>query len=540
MKRLLLAIADAEVAASAAVLASEGDDLEVVASVEEPDEVARALRRHEVDVVVLHDALGTTPVLTLAREIAGNFPEVGLVLIANEDSSELLRAAMQAGLRDVVQLPLTLEQLEAGVRAAAQWSQTVRDRVSGEESAASGLGGQLIVVAGSKGGVGTTTVAVQLALAATRAGPGRPVCLVDFDLQTGDLRAMLDTPPRRSVADLVDVAAEITVRHLQETLYSHRAGVRLLLSPEEGWRGEDVTAGAARNVLDAVRSRHALTVVDVGSSLSDAGVAAVEAANTLVIVTTPDILALRGVRRIKALLSSVQAREGEDAVVLLNRTSRRLEVQPDVARRVVGGVVAQTTIPADFSAFEPVVNTGQPDRLTDQKILTAYDQLAVELDVMPIDEDEFNGSRGGLLARLTGERGQSSAEVLATLPVVFLIFLAIWQIGLTGFTYILAGHAAREGARELATKPDDTPKDNPPYAKTAREDLPSAWRGGAHVTRPDTVTVMVKLDIPLVLPGLDSPIHVSSSAATSVEDLPVPDQQLPPKPRVPDPSQTSQ
>src|SRR5439155_18677108 len=110
-------------------------------------------------------------------------------------------------------------------------------------------------------------------------------------------------------------------------------------------RAEDVTPAAARNVLDAVRSRHALTVVDVGSTLSEATLTAVELATRVAVVTTPDILALRGVRRLKDLLAGVQARESDDAVVVLNRTSRKLEVQPDVARRVVGGAVAETTIP---------------------------------------------------------------------------------------------------------------------------------------------------------------------------------------------------
>ena len=68
-----------------------------------------------------------------------SFPEVGLVLIAADDSPELLRAAMQAGLRDVVALPLSLESASRrSVRAASQWSRTMRDRVTGEESAGGG------------------------------------------------------------------------------------------------------------------------------------------------------------------------------------------------------------------------------------------------------------------------------------------------------------------------------------------------------------------------------------------------------------------
>jgi pilus assembly protein CpaE len=101
-QRLLLAIADRDVASSAAALAQEGEELDVVAVVDETEEVTRALRRHDIDVVVLHDALGTVPVLDIARELAQAFPETGLVLIAGDDSPELLRAAMQAGLRDVV------------------------------------------------------------------------------------------------------------------------------------------------------------------------------------------------------------------------------------------------------------------------------------------------------------------------------------------------------------------------------------------------------------------------------------------------------
>ena len=186
---------------------------------------------------------------------------------------------MQAGLRDVVALPLSLEGFESSVRAASQWSRAMRDRVTGEESASGALGGQLVVVAGAKGGVGTTTVALHLGLAAARMAPGRPVCLVDFDLQKGDFRALLDTPYRRSVVDLVDVAHEISVRHLQETLYTHKDGFRVLLAPEEGERGEDVTSGVARNVLSAVKARHALTVVDIGAVTSEATAIAAEMAS---------------------------------------------------------------------------------------------------------------------------------------------------------------------------------------------------------------------------------------------------------------------
>ena len=274
------------------------------------------------------------------------------------------------------------------MRAAAQWSRALRDRVAGEESAAGALGGQLIAVAGSKGGVGTTTVALQLTLAAVRAAPGRPVCLVDFDLQKGDLRGYLNLPYRRSVVDLVEVANEISVRHLQETLYTHKEGFRVLLAPDDGERGEEVDSAAARAVLAAVKARHALTIVDLGAQVSEASAIGAEMAGRVVVVTTPDVVSLRGVKRLRDLWRRLQVREDEDVHVVLNRTSRKLEIQPDLARKVVGAPLAQTTIPDEFAAFEAAVNTGVPSRVEDAKLRAAFERLAAELEVLP-------GRRGG-------------------------------------------------------------------------------------------------------------------------------------------------
>src|SRR6201999_3062988 len=111
-----------------------------------------------------------------------------------------------------------------------------------------------------------------------------------------------------------------------------------------------------------------------------------------------------------------------------------------------------------------------------------YEQLAVELDVVPQVETPRDESRG-LLQRLGGERGQTSAEFMGLLPILLIVIFGLWQIAITGYTYVVAGHAAREGARQLAVLPSDS-GNNPPYRKAAREDLPEGWRHGAEITKP--------------------------------------------------------
>ena len=266
--------------------------------------------------------------------------------------------------------------------------------------------------------------------------------------------------------------------------------------------------------------------MDIGAVATEATAIAAEMASLVVVVTTPDVLALRGVRRMRDLWKRLSVREDEDVRIVLNRASRRREIQPDLARKVVGDTMTQTTIPADFNALEAAVNTGSPSRLEDNKLRGAYEALASELDIIPHAEEPAprDDEPRGLIARLGGERGQSTVEFMGLLPVVLVIIVALWQIALIGVTYTLAGHAANEGARQLAVDSSNTGK-NPPYRQAARRDLPKAWRGDAEIHKRGDVTVSVRLKVPFLIPALKLPIDIGTTADTSVEDEPVPSRQ---------------
>jgi pilus assembly protein CpaE len=234
------------------------------------------------------------------------------------------------------------------------------------------------------------------------------------------------------------------------------------------------------------------------------------------------VLALRGVRRLRDLWKRLGVREDEDVRILLNLASRRREIQPDLARKVIGGRMAETTLPADFPAFEAAVNTGAPSRVEESKLRGAMDSLVNELEIMPTAEAERDGAgHRGLLGRLAGERGQVAVEFGGVLPLFLLLVIVLWQVGLTGYTYVVAGHAAREGARKLAVDPTDGPKEFP-YRDEANAALPKPWRHGSAIDKTDEVTVKVSLRVPMFLPGVASPWHVTTKAVTSVEDEDLP------------------
>lgn len=514
MIRVLLAVNDPRLADQLSGLFAEADELQVVTTLRDPQELRGALPRHDVDAIVLHDRRGSVPLIEVTRELTVAHPDVGLVLVVSEDSPELLRSGMQAGARDVISEPVGLEQLEMSVLAAASWTHALRRRAERDAGGELVGVGRVVTVVGAKGGVGTTTTAVHLALAARELGePG--VCLVEYDLQAGDVRAFLDLPFRRSVADLVPVADELTTRHLTEALYTHASGIRVLLGPQEGEQAESVTAATARNILTAIRTREDLTIVDAGSTLSEASAIAVEMADSVVIVTTPDVVSLRGVVRVCSLWERLKI-EPAEVVVLLNRTSRKLEVQSDLARRVVPVPVLQTTVPADFFALESALNTGIPAAAgASDAMLRPMAAVLGEISALgsrPEPESRTERAKS-IVARFAGESGQATIEFTGLLPLLLVTLIVLWQVVLVGMTFVFAGHAARAGARALAVG------DN--VASAVLKDLPGGWQADKISPSADNAgygQVNVEVKVPLFFPGVTLPVSIGSSAGTVIED----------------------
>ena len=518
---VLLGIPEPTLAGQAADLMAEDGDLSVVATVREAGDVMSALAAEETDVVVLHEDIGPLPVMDLAREVGQRHPQVSIVLVVRERTAEILRRALQAGARDVLAIPLSFEELQ-GVKAAAAWTQQLRERARGEATTAMsiGIGGQLVAVAGAKGGAGCSTVALHLALAATAAGRGRSVCLVDFDLQSGDIGILLDLSHRRSVFDLLDVAHELSPRVLEDALYVHQSGLRVLLAPEAGEQEEEVTAPAARRILGTLKSNFDVVIVDVGTVVTEANAVAIDMADRVLMVATPDVPSLRAANRLLEMwnrleIRSPKADKGSEVLIVLNRAHRDSEVQPDLVRKVAEAPLAHTTLPSAFRDLEPAVNTGVPGRLSEGSLRNALTALADEMGLLPAEEGKRKSkARAGQPRRLLGQSGQVAAETVGLAALIILLALFAFQMVIIGLTYVVAGHGAREGARAMAVGENVVQK--------VRVETHSIWRDGLDVDEGEDF-VSVTLQVPMIVPGVGSPFEVDARSGAVIEGEPLPD-----------------
>lgn len=497
----------------------ETGEYRVVGEARSSTEVLDLLAERDVIVLIIDDEIGPVPALDLIREVGTNHPQIAVVLMAAESSPELFAAAMGVGARGLLPVDPTIEEIESRLAPAAGWARSVRRHLgSAAADDLPGGRGTMVVIAGAKGGVGATTLALHAALLAAQTSRDRRVCLVDFDLQSGDVGNLLDVSHRRSVVDLVEVADDLSVAVLQDALFVHQTGMSILLAPAEGERGEDVTAKAARKILGALKSRYDVVVVDTGTVMTAAATVAVEMADAVALVVTPDVLALKAAKRQMQLWERLQAVKADDVIVVLNRSSRSSDVQPDTVKRVVGSKMASAVLPADFKALQPVVNTGDPRQLQDGPLRQAFVQLAAELGVIETSAASATPtSARGRRARLKRDAGQAAIETVATAPLLLFLILFLWQMALTGLTFVIAGNAADVGARNLAVEGARLAQDRADAA------LPGAWRARSVYTvdmpnaRAPVGSFRVSLQVPLLFPGVGDLLTVSSSSAVVAE-----------------------
>lgn len=478
------------------------------------------------EVVIVHETIGPMPALDLVRDIALRFPAVGVVLLTPDTGPAALAAAMNSGARGVVGLPLAYDELGARVEAAATWAGGVRRHLGPQRGAAlpAVAGGTVVAVAGAKGGVGTTVTAVHVALAALASG--RSTALVDLDLQGGDVASYLDVQFRRSVADLAGIT-DVSSRVLQDAMYVHESGLALLLAPADGERGEEVTDRAARLVLTALRQRYEVVVVDCGTQITSANAVAVEVADTAVLVTTPDVVAVRAAKRMVRLWDRLQIRKPQDTVAVVNRHTRATEIQPTLVARITGTRIAASVVPAAFRELQPVIDAGRLHDLDARSTVKAgIWSLAGEIGVvtgavLPAprgkksrrerrDAASGKGEPGDRGDR--GDRGQVTLETLGMTPIILVTLILVWQAVLAGYTFTLAGNAADEAARAAAVAADPAAAAH----DAAASDLPGAWADSADVdtsTSDGTVSVTVTLKVPVLFPGaIDFPAEIHGHA----------------------------
>jgi len=461
--RVLVAIGDEDRRTRTVATLAEITELEVAGSVEVRADVRLAVDdlTQEIDYLLIDSHLEGSSVLALCREMTVVRPDLGIVLLQDEPTADDSLASMEAGVRGIVPTTPSVEDIHARLVAIEDWQRRVRS-LGLSQTGRGDAQGRVTVITGAKGGVGVSTIAVHLALMAQRSGQGLRVCLVDLDLQQRGMRYLLDMHGRRTILDLVPVAENLTTRHIEEAIFSHYTGLKVLLAPHQPEEADDVRADAVRHVLGTLRGQFDLIVVDAGSVVTEASAVAMEIADDLVLAVTPDVPALRAAREKVDLLSRLDIAKTGDVRVLFNKTSPRSEVQPDLGRRITGCDGYKVGLPSDWKHLEEIANGASAVDLGDSPFRRALSALGRELQLGRQVVPAAGGPAGvgaseadQAIAEVTSRRkrrrrrseaGQTTVETLVGVVAAVLIFLALLQLTMYAMATVSSRRAADAAA----------------------------------------------------------------------------------------------
>lgn len=329
------------------------------------EEALDMLRTSQVDLVVTEALLAGMEGFELVRRIRQNpnWMYLPIIMLTARSAPEDYVAGFDAGVNEYFVKPIEAPKLLAATHGLLMR----RDQAllaPGAAPAAHGgahLGvtrAQIITVYSLKGGVGTSTIAVNLAVAFKHLMPSARVGLMDLSLEEGLDSLMLDIVPTSTIVDWArDTAPDATPQLLYQYFVQHRTGVGLLAAPPSPETAEAVTPDLVKRTLSLARQTFDYVVVDTASNFAETTLNALEAANTIVMPVTPDMGALKTAVTSARILTAVGISDSNFRFVL-NEIIPRAGLTRDQVESSLRKEVA--TIPHAGAAFIAAANQGMP------------------------------------------------------------------------------------------------------------------------------------------------------------------------------------
>src|SRR4029078_12338411 len=271
------------------------------------------------------------------------------------------------GPREFLSKPFSSDELTASIRQVYTREQEKLSRMAtapvvpvgaSSNGTEGGHDGQVIAVFSPKGGVGRTTVAVNLAVAAATE-LGKSVVLMDGSFQFGDVGVLLNLHPKnKSIADLVPELEAGEADSLDTFVINHSPGIRVLVARPSPEMAELIPPSGVRRVLDGLRRGHDLVIVDCTSWLNETTLAILDAAAVALTLLSLKITSIKNMRLFLEVAEQL-GYEQDKVKLVLNRADSSLGIRVSVVQSSIGRD-AQHSIVSDGRSVVYALNRGVP------------------------------------------------------------------------------------------------------------------------------------------------------------------------------------
>ncbi|HEY0443365.1 MAG TPA: response regulator [Candidatus Limnocylindrales bacterium] len=384
-------------------------DIEVVGSAASGAEALDLAARLAPDVVLMDINMPDMDGISATEQMSARAPNAAVVMMSVQGEADYLRRSMLAGAREFLVKPFSSDELTTSIRQVhlrerEKLSRMVARPVAGSNGSAEGdrEPGTIVAVFSPKGGVGRTTIAVNLAVAAATE-LGKKVVLVDASFQFGDVGVLLNLNPKnKSIADLAPELETGEPESLDTFVINHSSGVRVLLAPPSPEMAELVTTSGVKRVLEALRKQNDLVIVDCTSWFNDTTLAILDLADVILTMLSLEITSIKNMRLFLEVADQLGYEPGKVRLVL-NRADSTLGIRVADVEHSIGRKVDHTIV-SDGRSVVYALNRGVPFFLSNREAQVSQDvmrlaaAIAGEVVVAPVAEEPKAAQRKSLFA----------------------------------------------------------------------------------------------------------------------------------------------
>lgn len=365
------------------ILAQLGEDVSAFPST---DELLPFLNGEPI-IMILGPSCSSDASLAAAEQVLRNHPEIGAILIVEELTTNLLQQALRSGVKDVLAAPADRLQL---TEAIARVAPGLADRSSGQVNSAEyeeeddGELAQVITVFSTKGGAGKSVIATNLGVVLAERSD-KPVCLVDADLQFGDIAVMLKLAPQHTIVDAVSSLDRLDASLLQSLLITHESsGLKILAAPLEPAFSDQIGAAEMIQIIEILKRFCSYVIVDTPAYFNEVVLAMIEISDDVLLVAGMDIPNIKNVKiglQTLRLLNTPM----EKLHLVLNRSNSKVKLDISEVERTLQ-ISADVLIPSDIVVPQSV-NRGVPLVQTAKRsgVAKAIEEMA---DMFNTDENQ--------------------------------------------------------------------------------------------------------------------------------------------------------
>lgn len=327
------------------------------------EEASQTIASGKLRMVLIGPSYSDDEAMEQVRALHNQDPSLVLMLVADEVTADLLRKSMRAGVSDVLEAPLDEAKIEAAIEQFAHdvlHRRTSTPAPTSPDPATPRDTGRIVTVTSAKGGSGKTVLATNISLVLNRL-PDTKVCLVDADLQFGDVCLVLQLEPRFTMVNAAHELHHLDAELLDSLLTEHPSGLKVLAAPLEPAFADDITTAGLMQMLDVLKETYDYIIVDTAAMLDELILSLIEKSDDILMLVDMDLpsvknakLALETLRLLKFSTADVQ--------LVMNRSNSKAkldnkEIEGALKMHIAASIPSDAVVAASVNEGRPVVET---------------------------------------------------------------------------------------------------------------------------------------------------------------------------------------